>query len=123
MPPLHRDLFSSALIHVRIQMIGRGSPTDMAYIYSLDTEEREKWLEAADTQIVSTIRIKLTLARRGQGGSERSSRLCDYWQLLSESRDGSCVSYCVLEGLCRPDEIGTGWIGGRKGEGFGQDPE
>jgi ribonuclease P/MRP protein subunit POP1 len=53
MSPINRDLYPSALLQVRIALLGRGSPKDMAYIYALSGEEREEWLDAEDTQSVS----------------------------------------------------------------------
>lgn len=40
------ELFRSALCHVQVDMIGRGSPSDMATISELDENERTEWLDA-----------------------------------------------------------------------------
>lgn len=45
-PVMQKDLFNSALVNVRLDMLDRGSPGDMAIIYSLDKEERGEWLRA-----------------------------------------------------------------------------
>jgi ribonuclease P/MRP protein subunit POP1 len=81
MPPISQDLYPSALVHVRIEVIGRGSPKDMAYIYGLSAEEREAWLDAEDTQTVSCRSAELIVARRSQAGPQRASRVCDDGQL------------------------------------------
>jgi ribonuclease P/MRP protein subunit POP1 len=41
-------LWESALVHVRVEMLGRGSPGDMAVVYRLDPQERLEWLEALE---------------------------------------------------------------------------
>lgn len=41
-------LYSSALVHVRLELECRGSPGDMAIIYSLSPDERERWLDAKE---------------------------------------------------------------------------
>lgn len=43
---LGEELYSTALVQVKIEMDGRGSPGDMAIIYALDGDERRTWLEA-----------------------------------------------------------------------------
>ena len=43
---LAKDLYSSAVVQVKVEMDGRGSPGDMAIIYAIDEEERTTWLEA-----------------------------------------------------------------------------
>jgi len=40
------ELYSTALVHVRVNVLGRGSPADLAIIYSPSIEEREAWLLA-----------------------------------------------------------------------------
>lgn len=45
-PP--NDLFDSALFHVKINMLGRGSPGDMALIYSMDGSQRQEWLSGLE---------------------------------------------------------------------------
>lgn len=42
------DLYASALLHVRLEVEGRGSPGDMAIIYALSIQERQAWLAAKD---------------------------------------------------------------------------
>ncbi len=44
------DLSSSALVHVKVEMLGRGSPDDMAMIYKLRVEERGDWLRAYELE-------------------------------------------------------------------------
>ncbi|KAK8864663.1 hypothetical protein IAR55_001913 [Kwoniella newhampshirensis] len=50
MPVLAKDkaseLFKTALIHVEINVLGRGSPGDMAMIYTLSALQREEWIGA-----------------------------------------------------------------------------
>ncbi|OCF60925.1 ribonuclease P/MRP protein subunit POP1 [Kwoniella mangroviensis CBS 10435] len=41
-----RQLFDSALVHVEVNILGRGSPGDMAILCTLTKEERVKWIEA-----------------------------------------------------------------------------
>ena len=43
---LGKELFSTALVQVKVEMDGRGSPGEMAVIYALDQGARETWLEA-----------------------------------------------------------------------------
>lgn len=40
------DLLRSGVCHVEVNIIGRGSPSDMAMLYALDSEERTRWLDA-----------------------------------------------------------------------------
>jgi len=40
------ELYSTALVQVKVEMDGRGSPGDMAIIYALDEDARGTWLEA-----------------------------------------------------------------------------
>jgi ribonuclease P/MRP protein subunit POP1 len=40
------ELYSTALVQVKVEMDGRGSPGDMAIIYALDEEPRGTWLGA-----------------------------------------------------------------------------
>lgn len=42
------SLFQSCLCHVQVDVLGRGSPSDMAMIYKMSAEERSKWLQALD---------------------------------------------------------------------------
>jgi len=50
LPPLPAEsattLLRSALCHVEVESIGRGSPSDMAMLYDLTVEERKEWLQA-----------------------------------------------------------------------------
>lgn len=49
LPPSSADsLYSSALVHVRLEVECRGSPGDMAIIYALPLDERQRWLDAKD---------------------------------------------------------------------------
>lgn len=41
-------LYSTALLHVRLEVEGRGSPGDMAIIYGLSPDERAQWLVARE---------------------------------------------------------------------------
>lgn len=43
---LAEELYTTALVQVKVEMDGRGSPGDMAIIYSLDAGERDIWLAA-----------------------------------------------------------------------------
>jgi ribonuclease P/MRP protein subunit POP1 len=43
---LGEELYSTALVQVKVEMDGRGSPGDMAIIHALDEVARETWLEA-----------------------------------------------------------------------------
>lgn len=43
---LATELYDTALVHVKVEVEGRGSPGDMAILYALDQAEREKWLQA-----------------------------------------------------------------------------
>jgi len=43
---LGEELYSTALVQVKVEMDGRGSPGDMAIIYALDEDTRKTWLEA-----------------------------------------------------------------------------
>jgi ribonuclease P/MRP protein subunit POP1 len=43
---LAEELYSTAVVQVKVEMDGRGSPGDMAIIYALDNEERATWLAA-----------------------------------------------------------------------------
>jgi ribonuclease P/MRP protein subunit POP1 len=45
---LAEELYSTALVQVKVEMDGRGSPGDMAIIYSLDMDERTTWLRAKE---------------------------------------------------------------------------
>jgi ribonuclease P/MRP protein subunit POP1 len=42
------ELYATALVHVKVEVEGRGSPGDMAILYALDDNERSSWLEARD---------------------------------------------------------------------------
>lgn len=42
------SLYRSCLCHTRIDVLGRGSPADMAMIYSLSGDERSRWLQALE---------------------------------------------------------------------------
>ncbi|KAK4686639.1 ribonuclease P/MRP protein subunit POP1, partial [Tremellales sp. Uapishka_1] len=46
--PIHDklQLYTSALVHVKLVVLGRGSPGKMAVIYSLSASEREEWLQS-----------------------------------------------------------------------------
>ncbi|GFZ46872.1 hypothetical protein JCM24511_04092 [Saitozyma sp. JCM 24511] len=39
-------IFDTAILHVRVEVLGRGSPGDMAEIHALDSEERGLWIDA-----------------------------------------------------------------------------
>jgi ribonuclease P/MRP protein subunit POP1 len=39
-------IYDTAILHVRVEVFGRGSPGDMAEIHALDSEERGVWLDA-----------------------------------------------------------------------------
>lgn len=41
-----RALYDAAVVHVRLEMPGRGSPGDMAYVYALQADELREWLDA-----------------------------------------------------------------------------
>lgn len=41
-------LFNDALVHVEVNAVGRGSPSDMAILYAMDAEERASWLQAQE---------------------------------------------------------------------------
>jgi ribonuclease P/MRP protein subunit POP1 len=43
---LAEELYSTAVVQVKVEMDGRGSPGDMAVIYAVDSQERKTWLEA-----------------------------------------------------------------------------
>jgi ribonuclease P/MRP protein subunit POP1 len=43
---LAQELYETALVNVKVEVEGRGSPGDMAIVYALDQSEREKWLRA-----------------------------------------------------------------------------
>lgn len=45
-PSVTHELFTGALCQVQVEMIGRGSPSDMATISELDEAERGAWLDA-----------------------------------------------------------------------------
>ena len=61
MTPLHAtsasEMYRSALLHVQVEMLGRGSPGDMAIIYAISAEERGKWIHAH--------KLELELGRAG----------------------------------------------------------
>lgn len=40
------ELFREAVVHVELNVLGRGSPGDMAVICGLTEEERKAWIEA-----------------------------------------------------------------------------
>ncbi|WWD17028.1 hypothetical protein CI109_101465 [Kwoniella shandongensis] len=40
------ELFETALVHVEINLLGRGSPGDMAMIYNLPADLRDEWIAA-----------------------------------------------------------------------------
>lgn len=40
------ELFREAVVHVGLNVLGRGSPGDMAVICGLTEEERKAWIEA-----------------------------------------------------------------------------
>lgn len=42
------QLFDTALIHVEVQVLGRGSPGDMAIVYALSAGDRETWIKALE---------------------------------------------------------------------------
>jgi len=44
------ELWDTAVVHVRLEMLGRGSPGDNAIIYSLDSYERESWIKAHEVE-------------------------------------------------------------------------
>lgn len=97
------DLYSSALVHVRVNMLGRGSLEDMAVLYALSRDERGAWLQAhgldrasgrarhelssGDSEISEAQRVRIPctialwvltsgLARRGTASAGRHDRLC-----------------------------------------------
>ena len=39
-------MYDTAILHVRLEVLGRGSPGDMAEIRALDSEGRGVWLDA-----------------------------------------------------------------------------
>lgn len=41
---IQSTLYTQGLLHVRLDMLGRGSPGDVAVIYALGPDEREQWL-------------------------------------------------------------------------------
>jgi ribonuclease P/MRP protein subunit POP1 len=45
---LAEELYKTAIVQVKVEMDGRGSPGDMAIIYSLDSDERHVWSEAKE---------------------------------------------------------------------------
>lgn len=55
LPPISAEagtgLLRSALCHVEINVLGRGSPSDMASVFHLDIQERQKWLQALETDL------------------------------------------------------------------------
>jgi ribonuclease P/MRP protein subunit POP1 len=44
------ELWNTGLVHVRVEMVGRGSPGDNAIIYSLDEDERSLWVNAQERE-------------------------------------------------------------------------
>lgn len=42
------DMGKSGVVHVRLEVEGRGSPGRMGQIYQLNTEERAQWIQAVD---------------------------------------------------------------------------
>ena len=44
------NLYASALVLVRVEMLARGSPGDMAIIYALSGEDRQIWLRAHEQE-------------------------------------------------------------------------
>lgn len=48
-PAGHRSaMLKACLCHVRVDVLGRGSPSDQAMIYKVDPAERSQWLQALD---------------------------------------------------------------------------
>lgn len=47
-PHVARTVFEAALVHVRVEMHGRGSPSDMAHIYAMGSDEVVEWVKAAE---------------------------------------------------------------------------
>lgn len=47
-PTIAESLYSTAVLHVRLEVEARGSPGDMAIIYSISAKEREAWLSAKE---------------------------------------------------------------------------
>lgn len=43
-----QSLFEDCLCHLRIDVLGRGSPSDMAMVYKVGADERSKWLQALE---------------------------------------------------------------------------
>jgi ribonuclease P/MRP protein subunit POP1 len=41
-------LYSTAVLHVRVVVLGRGSPSDMAEVHSIDPQEKQAWLDALE---------------------------------------------------------------------------
>lgn len=40
------EIYASSVLHVNLDVVGRGSPSDMAMLYPLDAEERAAWCDA-----------------------------------------------------------------------------
>ncbi|WRT66655.1 uncharacterized protein IL334_003614 [Kwoniella shivajii] len=47
-------LFETGLVYVEVNVLGRGSPGDMATIYALPSEQRERWIKAYEKADKST---------------------------------------------------------------------
>lgn len=47
-PQMSNELLSSAVCHVQVNMLGRGSPFDMAVIYAVGSDERAAWVRALE---------------------------------------------------------------------------
>ena len=50
-PTSASEMYRSALLNVQVEMLGRGSPGDMAVIYMISAEERKDWIHAHELDV------------------------------------------------------------------------
>lgn len=107
------ELLSTAVCHVQVNMIGRGSPSDMAILYAVGGDERASWLQAFQVDSAGLdfgsdggemLKVSAhrgcadSLAWRGAQRQQRD-RICEYWQHLPDSWMRPCSSYCLAQGV------------------------
>ena len=71
------DLYRSALVHIRVDMLSRGSPSDMAIIYTLSAGERTMWssTDAQDKALGRAAHVDLTASDLAMSEIQRVSPL------------------------------------------------
>jgi ribonuclease P/MRP protein subunit POP1 len=115
------ELFAGSLCQVQVEMIGRGSPSDMATISELDATERCTWLEAhehdqrlgshhngasellklgeerSDTGVIGFVTTGNISLTRGEGHALGMVSLAGYLRLLVAARQSPQPDLAVVK--------------------------